>query len=182
MQCSAVYEQLHMRRIALSVYLMYKTYKTTSLMLTHFLLPLLFHLSIRNFLAQMFKYLPEMLSVLGMGPFYWLPPRYQRNKAQWWTTIMKRWWCASWWCDVQLAEQIKDDDDKDEEEKVRCATIWWAEENHGWAKARSSHLVRLFRTNQRVQHNSWLNTISTVPFFWLINLSSLHQSNIFLIL
>ena len=74
-QCSAVYEQLHRRRIALSVYLMYKTYKTTSLMLTYFLLPLLFHLFIQNFLMQIFKYLPEMLSVLCMGPFYWLPPR-----------------------------------------------------------------------------------------------------------
>ena len=51
-QCSAVYEQLHRRRIALSVYPMYKTYKTTSLMLTYFLLPLLLHLSILNFLVQ----------------------------------------------------------------------------------------------------------------------------------
>ena len=57
-QCSAVYEQLHRRRIAFSVYPMYKTYKTTSLMLTYFLLPLLFHLSIQNFLVQIFKYLP----------------------------------------------------------------------------------------------------------------------------
>ena len=34
-------------------------------------------------------------------------------------------------CDIQFAEQIKDDDDNDDEEKARCATIWWAEENHG---------------------------------------------------
>ena len=32
---------------------------------------------------------------------------------------------------IKFGEQIKGDDDKDEEEKVRCATIWWAEENHG---------------------------------------------------
>ena len=87
-----------------------------------------------------------------------------------------------WRCDVQFAEQIKDDDDNDDEEKARCATIWWAEENHGWAKARSSHLIRLFRTNQRVQHNSLLNTIPTVPFFWIINLLCLHQSFSFLIM